>query len=512
MPSISETPDRHVVIDRRPGHYLCFPDVCLAPDGRLLAVYNEFNQHVGTRRRILLKSSADLGRTWSAPRMISADKGHCPRLSLLSDDQLVLSDDGGPTLHWSTDSGEHWAPQQLIGVVHGLLDRVLELDTETLLTTGHAHRGSAPQPKIRQAPAEQMLYRSENRGRSFTPYSVIANDSCLVLCEASLLRLPDGVLLALMRENSYVYEPMYLARSADNGATWSAPAPTPLIGHRPTLGLTAAGRLLATYRCVGPNLSTSAWMGSLEDLADDFAVHGLAPDPDNPTLTEEGLRIRNASGPDAPARYALRPLTDPARAVAELEAQVLCREAEEAACGLRFGIWWKIYPDRVVPDLPDAESTPLTPGKFQTLRLVYAAGRCSLMVNGEPRLEVPIAATADARPVVFGTRDPGKDNGGEHVWRRLKLRILEQRYERDFLWTWHAAWGLPDAWVRAHVLELKNDRLAQPPDLGYSGWCQLPDGRYFCAFHHGGGDEDGYTPGRSAHVRGAWFEDADFGF
>jgi hypothetical protein len=109
-----------------------------------------------------------------------------------------------------------------------------------------------------------------------------------------------------------------------------------------------------------------------------------------------------------------------------MEAQVLCREAEEAACGLRFGLWWKIFPDRVVPDLPDAESTPLTPGKFQTLRLVYAAGRCSLSVDGEPRLEVPVPATADARPVIFGHTRTRKDTAGAR-WRRLKLRFLEQR-------------------------------------------------------------------------------------
>lgn len=512
MPTLANDPERHVVIDRRPGHYLCFPDVCRTPDGRLLVAYNEYDQHVGARRRLLLQESADQGRTWSGPRMLRADQGHCPRFSRLSSDQLVLSDDAGPTLNWSADQGHHWASYAIPGVTHGLLDRIIELDAETLLLAGHSHRGSFPHPKTRQASTEQMLYRSTDRGRTWKAHSVIARDPCLVLCEASLVRLPGGRLLALMRENSFVYEPMYACFSDDDGNTWSEPRPTRLIGHRPTLGLTSGGRLLCTYRSVGPDGCTAAWTGDPEELCADFAVHGLAPDPDNPALTEDGLLIRNDEGPQSPARYALRPLTDPERAVAELEAQVLCRSAQESGCGLRLGVWWKIFPERIVADVADAEPVDLEPGLFHTLRLVFAGGKVTLSVDGDIRQEIPVdPRSADSRAIVFGTRHPSENNGGEHLWRRMKLRTVEPRYDRDHTWTWHAAWGLPDAWVRAHVLELANDRRAQSPDFGYSGWCELEPGRYFSVFHHGGGDGEDYTPGRNAHVRGCWFEDGDFG-
>ncbi len=511
MPSLSSRTDRHVVIDHRPGHYLCFPDVCLTRDGRLLTAYNEFDKHVGARRKLLLKESRDLGRTWSEPRILRADNSHCPRLTRLSDGHLVIGDDSGPTLIWSMDNGRSWAQHPAAGISHGLIDRMLELDGECLLTTGHNHRGSVPHPKTRQATTEQMVYRSGDRGRTWAAHSVLAHDPCLVLCEASMLRLPDGRLLALMRENSFVYEPMYACLSEDGGDTWSDPRPTCLIGHRPTLGLTASGRLLVTYRNTGPDAGTCAWSGTLEDLWG-FSVHGLAPDPGNPVLTPDGLLIKNDEGPDSPARYALRPLTDPERAAAELEAQVLCRSAQDKACAIRFGLWWNIFPDRIAPDLDDAGSVPLPRNRFNTLRLIYTPGRVTLLVNGETRMTCPVdARSADTRPILFGCRSPREENGGEHLWKRMKLRILEPRYERDYTWTWHAAWGLPDARARSGILEIMNDRSASSPDFGYSGWTQLPDGRFFCAFHHGGGHEPGYAPMHTARVMGAWFEESDFG-
>lgn len=511
MPTLSRRAERHVVIDRRPGHYLCFPDVCRADDGRLLVAYNEFDRHVGTRRRLLLRESADHGRSWSEPRILRAENGHCPRFSRLSSGQMTLSDDAGSLLFWSANQGRDWCSQHMAGVSHGLLDRILELDADTLLLTGHAARGGVALPATRQPLIEQMVYRSTNRGQTWAPWTVLARDPNLMLCEASMVRLPDGTILALMRENSFVYEPMYACVSTDDGDTWSEPRPTPLIGHRPTLGLTSGGGLLATYRNLGPDGGTAAWLGSVEELCSDFMVHGLAPSPGNPALTEDGLLIRNANGPEAPARYALRPITDPQRAVAELEARVLCRAAETNGCGLRFGVWWKIFPDRIVAELPDAEPVRLRRGRFQNIRLVYAGGVVSLFVNGRPRQEISVdARAADTRPMVFGTRHASEENGGEHVWQSLRLRITEPRYDRTYRWDWNAGQGLPDAQARARVLELANDRKASPPDYGYSGWCELPDGRFFCVFHHGGGDSPDYRPGFSSHVRGCWFEASDF--
>ena len=60
------------------------------------------------------------------------------------------------------------------------------------------------------------------------------------------------------------------------------------------------------------------------------------------------------------------------------------------------------------------------------------------------------------------------------------------------------------------MLELDNDRFAAFGDFGYSGWVELPDGRFFCAYHHGDGAAADYERNRSSHIRGVWFTAADF--
>lgn len=553
MPSLTSRPERHVVIDRRAGHYLCFPDVCLTGTGALLCVYNEFDRHVGTRRRLMLRRSEDGGKTWSAPRLLSAWESHCPRISRLPDGgggwAYVIADDHGPTLYWSADDGQSWVSHTGEGLGHGLIDRILPLDEggEVLFATGHLHRGSQPQPKIRQAPTEQMGYVSRNRGRRWEAFSLVASEKCLVLCEASVIRLPvkdskaskdsktakasqPPRLLALLRENSFVGEPMYCALSEDGGATWGAPVPTPLIGHRPTLGHTRSGKLLVTYRCVGPDPGTKAWLGTLDELCSGFRVHGLHPDENNPKLLREGLLVANEAGPDSPVRYALRPITDPEFATASLQAEVLVREADLNGCGLHLGMWWKLYPDCLVPDCDldnegnQALPVEYEPGVFHTIRVDYEPGLCRLFVDGEPRGAYPVDRMAgDTRPILAGAIARKEQNACVALWRKLSLSIREPNLPggpRAYDWAWdHASGETPDAWIDARVLELRNDRQASPADFGYSGWVELPGakgktsrkgGHFFCAYHHGGGDQPGYQPGLSAHVAGTWFSENDF--
>jgi hypothetical protein len=519
MPSLHSAPDRHVVIDRRPGQYLCFPDVCLADDGTLVCVYNEFDRHVGTRRRLLMQTSRDQGRTWGGLRCINANDSHCPRLSRLSDGTLVMADDATPALYWSLDNGEHWTQQPGSGLGHGLLDRVLELSPETLFTTGHFHRGAQPQSKIRQAPSEQMAYVSRNRGRHWQLNSIVASEKCLVLCEASTIRLPgEGKagrprLLALMRENSFVGEPMYCCISEDGGDSWGEPMPTPLIGHRPTLGWTRSGRLLVTYRDVGPDPGAKAWLGGLDELCSDFAVHGLHPKPGCAKLTKQGLHVKCDGGLQTAVRYGLRPISDPEHARAAFSAEVNVRSAGTNGCGVRLGIWWKLFPEGVVPDVDGAALVPWAgKGPFHTLGIAYEPGVLRLTVDGAPGGEYPVDRMAgETRPILVGAVARTTDNACDVLWRRMELAISEPRLGRVYDWDWEAASGkTPDAWTEARVLELRNARSAAPMDFGYSGWVELEPGRFFCVYHHADGDEPDYREGLSAHVAGTWFGEDDF--
>jgi hypothetical protein len=509
VPSISDDASRHVVIDHRQGHYLCFTDVRTMDDGSLLVVYNEYDRHVGNRRRLMQQRSKDGGRTWSGPRMIRARRSHCPRLSALSDGQILLMDDVPPNATWSTDEGEHWVTDDRVKITgHGLLDRPLALDTETLLTTGHCHRGQAAHPAIRQAPTEQMLYRSDDRGATWKMHAPIARHRNLVLCEGSLCLLPDGRLACLMRENSMVYEPMYLSLSDDGGNTWSDPIPTPLIGHRPTLGLTPGGKLLVTYRNVGPDWGTAAWLGELDELTSGFRVHGRISQASPPEFTTEGMRVRNGPGSDV-TRFALRPMTDPRSATAELEATLRVDRAGQNGCGLRLGCWWRVFPDRVESE--GEHVLPLKSGQFNHFRLSYSGGVCELTVNDRDRIAMTVPPDgAETRGIMVGAPLPFEDNEVDCVWRDVKLNVNEPRELREHQFTWDHTQGLPDRWMRDSVLELKNDRHAAWADFGYSGWCVTPDGDFFCAYHHGGGEEPDYAPGLSSRIMGTRFSRDDF--
>ena len=509
MPTITDIADRHTVIDRREGEYLCFPDVVRADDGRLIAAYNDADQHVSpSRRGLLVSTSFDQGRSWSAPVRMDVKRSHCPRLTRLAGGDILLSASGRQFFR-SRNNGDSWESVPAAGLTHDMIDRVLDLG-DHWLTTGHCHRGTAAHPAIRQAPAEQMVFRSEDEGRTWHPVSVIGRERNLVLCEASMAALPDGRIAALLRENSFVFEPMYLCLSEDRGETWSDPLPTPLIGHRSTMGVTGSGDLLVTYRDVGPDPGTRAWLGSLENLISGFRVHGRSA-PGNPALTGDGLRVTNPDTDDHVVRCALRPMTDPRSARAVLEAKLRVDMAGKNGCGLRLGTWWKITPEAIVPDADGAVPAPLEPGRFHTVRLEFEDGEVTLSVDGEPRSRIAVDPDhADARPILFGAPYPFEDNAVDCTWKRVSLTMDEPRMGRRYDWHWDQRRGMPDAWATDNVLELKNDRLAALPDFGYSGWTELAPGEFFCAFHHGGGREPGYDPMFTAHVRGVRFSRNDF--
>ena len=192
MPTLAHS-GRNVIIDRRPGHYVSFPDVCLTDDGRLLVVYRECDRHIQPlRSRLLLRESGDMGASWSEPRLLCATGSHCPRIAKLSDGQIVIADDGSRQLFWSTDQGRTFVPAPAGGLDKSMFDRLLELDSDVLLTTSHDHRGQCAAPMAGQAPTEQMVYRSANRGASWEGYSILGHDECIMYCEASMVRLRDG--------------------------------------------------------------------------------------------------------------------------------------------------------------------------------------------------------------------------------------------------------------------------------------------------------------------------------
>lgn len=512
MPTPTSLAGRHAVVDRRPGQYLSFPDLWRSPADEVLCAYREADEHVPNRRRLLVSRSTDGGRTWSPPEELDPRQGHCPRFAEPEPGTLVIIDDAGRFIRRSEDGGRTWDTGRHSGMEgFGIPDRILALPDGVWLTTAHRHEGEV-NPIAGQKPATQAVFHSRDAGRSWERVGAIGGDHNLVLCEASITPLPDGRLLALARENSQVGEPMYRSFSTDAGRTWSEPEPALVMGHRPTAGLTRDGRLLVTYRDRGPAGGTAAWLGEVDDLAG-FAVHSSIQHGPEPEISPAGLVLQAG---EAPTLYALRPVTDPTTARGFLEAR-LAPGGEGAL--LRLGLAWKIAGDALTPilpaededgaeDVPRDTRIPLPRDRENTIRLAYDAGRLDILVNGEHRagFDLP-AAHVRRRPVLFGTAPHAAGTAG---WLAVRQLIVEPSGQKTYAWDWSPALGQPDARVREEVLQLAADPQAAWCDYGYSGWVETGEGRYLCAYHHGGGDEDGYEPGKSAHVRATRFTDEDF--
>ncbi len=516
MRSLSDMPDRHVTIARAEGDYISFPDVCVTGSGRLICVYRVADKHVATRSRTEIRTSEDDGKTWSEPTVLGSP-GHCPRLSVTDTGEVLLITDSSPVggaLYRSSDEGETWSEPVKTGLRHGIPDRPMRVGEKSLLTTGHRHVGRAKSPLLGQAPSAQIMYRSDDMGATWFEWAPLAFDPRLVLCEASMFKMPDGSLRAYLRENSGVQEPTYVSASFNEGASWTPPEDSPTIGHRPCAGLLRSGKVLVTYRHVGPNGGNRAWLGDV-DRDRSFAPSAFDLGQ-GAKLTERELTIENGSGDEDAVFYSLRPITDPRVASATLEVDLMVERNEGRHCGVHLGCQWHIFPDQVRADVPGIEPISVDATQPHQYVFTYAAGVAALAIDGETRLTIDLAEQGLAidrrrRPVSVGNVPntyPSlgpfhfAENEGNSTWRSIRLRIDEPR-NRQYDWSWRPADGLPNQHEVDHILELQNDRHSPPGDFGYSGWVQLADGRAFCVAHYRG-DAD------LSYVAGTWIEESDF--
>lgn len=253
------------VVLKDSDYFLGWPDLALAADGRLLCVYNECRAHCDrSHSRIMLTVSHDRGRSWSAPRPLTAASDgsgyyyNCPRLSLLRDGRLAAVVDRMPLgtggklyevpenqraaenrIAFSDDNGDHWSAWQPLPLRGIVPSKLTELRSGDWLLAAH-------RPEGRNA---EYLIRSGDHGKSWSPEVAVARDGRYELCEASLLELPGGEIAALLRENSFAGYDCLKTVSRDGGASWSPVTALPIPGcHRPVAGLLADGRVLVTYR------------------------------------------------------------------------------------------------------------------------------------------------------------------------------------------------------------------------------------------------------------------------
>ena len=248
-------------------------------DGELVIVFREarwrgFVTHGDPTTRASLLRSGDGGRSWHSLVTPDPAGGNGASIAALADGTLLVN-----TFHWrflpleraaelptasrreiprlglamaldgvyiarSHTGGYTWsAPARLeLPGVHSLTTagRVVELTDGGLLLPLNLRRAEG----VSVLPA---VARSRDGGETWELLAVMGEDAGRDYHETRIALLPDGRLLALHRTAD---GPFYRSLSADGGARWTPPAPTPLPceGSSPAdLLVLADGRLLCTY-------------------------------------------------------------------------------------------------------------------------------------------------------------------------------------------------------------------------------------------------------------------------
>ncbi|TLS53340.1 exo-alpha-sialidase [Paenibacillus antri] len=253
---------RKFAVSRDDDWYEAWPDAALTEGGKLVCVFSQCTHHGDrSQTRFMLVESADRGRTWENKRPLTELTNglpywNCARISRLRDGRLVIVGDrisekkenGGRNFLWIGDAeGTNWSgpiETPLDGIVP---DKLCELPSGRWLLSAHT-KG-----------AQRLIY-SDDQGKRWSEPIIVASDPELKLCEASILPLADGTLVAFLRENSGSGLDCYKAISHDQGESWSGVYRMPLPGcHRPVAGLLNSGSVLITYRFMQGG---KGWLGT----------------------------------------------------------------------------------------------------------------------------------------------------------------------------------------------------------------------------------------------------------
>jgi hypothetical protein len=509
---------------RIPGRFTKNPDIIRFPNGRMMLVFCETDQHWALKfSRITTLESTDGGKTWGNSRVIAeADirKGEerwvTPRLSRLRSGRLVIICDhddyhyyhedrpSGIWIWFSDDEGKSWSAPKLTGVPGIEPGRVLELADGTLLMNAHM----AFRDNFKMA---EFVMRSTDGGRSWKDLAVIAKDKVHNHVEGHILEHSSGTLVCILRENNHNGYPSYVAFSPDQGRTWSRPRALPFSGDRPFAGELPDGRVLVTYRNQLGNKGTHGWLGDI--FVDDGWQPGGVHYGDEVSLKDGLLHLANR--PDGLTQYILMP-PESFRCDIVLEARLKVEGPPDAPIAVmnvgRHGLTLNILRDQIWCDFRRGGITTarvdvvhkVDMTEEHTLRLQTRAGRMWVAVDGKEVIHGVMIREWPLEPTWFGRP---KESKGAVMFRSATWQSVNET-EPHVYWAWNARSGkYPDQYTIDRMLEI-NPNTPGPdrnPDNGYSSWLQLPTGEIYMVDYTTRGDR---AP--AGHLYAARFTTEDF--
>jgi BNR repeat-like domain len=254
-----------------------FPGLARAANGDLLVSYcTTFDCQPGGEAYVL--RSCDEGHTWSDADLLvhSRKTNGCINLSVgmttLRDGTVLYPCcDACITRKWdqhdadliilrSTDHGQIWtrtAPIPVKTKEPFAYGKIIELKSEEVLCPIWGKR-------MDEEPWRSGLIRSLDKGVTWGDYRTIAYDPGAMSSrqpdgeevhaagfnETSLLELPDGRLLAILRQQGVQggMRELYRSASTDGGGSWSTPKRLSMWGTSPSLHLTPSGAVILGYR------------------------------------------------------------------------------------------------------------------------------------------------------------------------------------------------------------------------------------------------------------------------
>ena len=510
MRSVWSKPGRHVTIMRRPPRWYGFPDVCQVDSNTLACAFIDGERH-GGGGALFVSLSHDLGRTWEEPAKLYEPGLLATHIQRLNDGSLLVltgtrgSRDGSGTYidnlsYRSYDGGKTWTDERwhladkpwMAGRGNAGQSRVVEMpDGSWLKATMWMNFNFKDDTG---EPLQNEIWRSTDQGKTWQRLADVKAFPPHHLNEPTIVRLPDGRLMMVERENRNDMLPSTCFYSGDEGKTWEMHELPFHLAGRSCAGLLRDGRIMVTSRSGCGRSALWAWIDDPDHIVPFRATGAHFNDRYSVGLKDGALHIDSDGVRGQCTRYYLRaPDTTQCKIDLTFEVKVVENAGHAATISISHVGQFRLFPDRIWFEGESALHIPVTPGKFHTYRFVRVPGRIRLYIDGEQALDSTNVGEGPARYTIHGRHLTSFGNEprsrrtniypdqippevtGYSIWKGFRL-IQDDPVTGRKEMAWSAQSGeFPDQYQLDHMIEVHASAVSH--DQGYCGWIEMGDGR-----------------------------------